>query len=93
MMEGRSILQKISGIETAKREFDEITESLKQKRATMRELFKPGLRTALMVGIGLSVFGQLTGVNAVIYYGPLILEQTGIQLGNALQFQIMFGIY
>jgi MFS transporter, SP family, arabinose:H+ symporter len=89
--EGRSILQRISGIETAKREFEEITESLKQKRGDIRELFKPGLRTALMVGIGLSVFGQLTGVNAVIYYGPLILEQTGIQLGNALQFQIILG--
>ena len=44
-----------------------------------------------MVGVGLSVFGQLTGVNAVIYYGPLILEQAGLQFGNALQFQIMLG--
>lgn len=89
--EGKYILQRISGSATAKRELAEITESLKQKKGTVRELFQPGLRIAMMVGIGLSVFGQLTGVNAVIYYGPLILEQTGIQFGNALQFQIMLG--
>jgi SP family arabinose:H+ symporter-like MFS transporter len=89
---GRSILQKISGTETAEREFEEIRESLQHKKGTVRELLQPGLRTALIAGIGLSVFGQLTGVNAVIYYGPLILEQAGIQFGSALQFQIMLGL-
>jgi SP family arabinose:H+ symporter-like MFS transporter len=89
---GKTILQKISGLGTAKRELEEIKESLRQKQGRLKDLFNPGLRTALMVGIGLSVFGQLTGVNAVIYYGPLILEQAGIQFGNALQFQIILGL-
>ena len=89
---GKAILKRISGVETADREYDEISQSLKQKKVSLTELFKPGLRTALMVGIGLSVFGQLTGVNAVIYYGPVILKQAGIQFGNALQFQIMLGL-
>jgi MFS transporter, SP family, arabinose:H+ symporter len=89
---GKAILQKISGIVTARREFAEIKDSLKQKKGNIRELFKPGLRLALIIGVGLSVFGQLTGVNAVIYYGPVILEQTGIQFGNALQFQIILGV-
>jgi SP family arabinose:H+ symporter-like MFS transporter len=44
------------------------------------------------VAIGLSVFGQLTGINAVIYYGPEILEQAGIQFENALQFQTILGV-
>ena len=89
---GKSILQKISGLGTAKRELEEIKESLRQKKGRLKDLFNPGLRTALMVGVGLSVFGQLTGVNAVIYYGPLILEQAGLQFGNALQFQIILGL-
>jgi len=87
-----SILVRINGTETALRECGEIRESLKKKKGTLRDLFAPGLRKALIVGVGLSVFGQLTGVNAVIYYGPLILEQTGIQFGNALQFQIILGL-
>ena len=89
---GKAILKRISGLETANREYEEISQSLKQNKGSINELFKPGLRTALMVGIGLSVFGQLTGVNAVIYYGPMILQQAGIQFGNALQFQIMLGL-
>ncbi|NOY95421.1 MAG: sugar porter family MFS transporter, partial [Chlorobi bacterium] len=91
-LNGKSILEKISGLEVAKNEFKEILNSFNQEKGKIRELFKPGLRTALMVGIGLSVFGQLTGINAVIYYGPSILEETGIQLGSALQFQVILGI-
>ena len=29
---------------------------------------------ALLVGVMLSVFGQLSGVNIVVYYGPKILD-------------------
>ena len=89
---GKLILERISGIKVAGEEFLEILQSLGEKEGKLKELFKPGLRRALMVAIGLSVFGQLTGINAVIYYGPEILGQAGIQFGNALQFQVILGI-
>jgi SP family arabinose:H+ symporter-like MFS transporter len=89
---GKKILEKISGIKVAEEEFMEIFTSLGQEKGKLRELFRPGLRTALLVAVGLSVFGQLTGINAVIYYGPEILKQAGIQFGNALQFQTILGI-
>ena len=89
---GKSILEKISGIKVAEKEYSEILSSLGQEKGKLRELFRPGLRTALVVAIGLSVFGQLTGINAVIYYGPEILKQAGIQFGNALQFQTILGV-
>jgi SP family arabinose:H+ symporter-like MFS transporter len=89
---GKNILEKISGKKVAEEEYGEILSSLGEEKGSLRELFRPGLRRALMVAIGLSVFGQLTGINAVIYYGPEILKQAGIQFGNALQFQTMLGI-
>jgi SP family arabinose:H+ symporter-like MFS transporter len=89
---GKWILEKISGTRVADEEFKEILSSLGQEKGKLRELFRPGLRTALIVAVGLSVFGQLTGINAVIYYGPEILKQAGIQFGNALQFQTLLGI-
>ena len=89
---GKKILEKISGIKVAEEEFMEILSSLGKEKGKLRELFRPGLRTALLVAVGLSVFGQLTGINAVIYYGPEILKQAGIQFGNALQFQTILGI-
>ncbi len=89
---GKRILEKISGAKVAGEEFTEILRSLGEGKGRLRELFRPGLRIALMVAVGLSVFGQLTGINAVIYYGPEILKQAGIQFENALQFQIILGI-
>ena len=90
--QGRHILEKISGKKVAGAEFEEILQSLGEGKGRIRELFRPGLRRALMIAVGLSVFGQLTGINAVIYYGPEILKQAGIQFGNALQFQTLLGI-
>lgn len=90
--QGKLILEKISGARTAESEFKEILQSLNNKKGALKELFKPGLRKAMFVAIALSVFGQLTGINAVIYYGPQILEQAGIQFENALQFQTILGV-
>lgn len=50
------------------------------------------MRLSLIVGVGLSVFGQFTGVNIIVYYGPTILENAGFQLDSALQFQVAIGI-
>jgi SP family arabinose:H+ symporter-like MFS transporter len=90
--QGRNILEMISGKEVAGKEFNEILQSLRAGKGRLRELFRPGLRRALIIAVGLSVFGQLTGINAVIYYGPEILKQAGIQFENALQFQTLLGI-
>ena len=38
----------------------------------------PGLRPALLVGIGLAVFQQVTGINTIIYYAPEIFQKAGI---------------
>src|SRR5260370_39123845 len=42
------------------------------------DLFNPTVRPALIVGIGLAVFQQITGINTVIYYAPTILQSAGI---------------
>ncbi len=90
--EGFGILSRISGPGVARQEMNEIKTALNQEEGSIRELLKPGFRKALMVGVGLSVFGQLTGINVIIYYGPSILESAGIQLGSALQYQVSLGI-
>lgn len=63
-----------------------------KQKLGIKTLLQPGWRKALAVGVGLSVFGQFTGVNIVIYYGPTILERAGYALSNAIQFQVLIGI-
>ena len=47
------------------------------ERATWGEVFSKRLRKPLMVGIGLAVFQQITGINAIIYYANKIFAQAG----------------
>ncbi|NER13772.1 sugar porter family MFS transporter [Leptobacterium flavescens] len=89
---GYKILEKLNGKTKAEAELKAIRNSLLRKQGNFRELFKPGLRLALLVGLGLSVFGQFTGVNIIVYYGPEILGDAGFNFDNALKFQVAIGL-
>ncbi|CAB4347248.1 unannotated protein [freshwater metagenome] len=62
----------INEIEEASREEDE-------SPATWGEVFSKKLRKPLMIGIGLAVFQQITGINAIIYYANKIFAQAGFE--------------
>ncbi|XP_077231146.1 monosaccharide-sensing protein 2-like [Tasmannia lanceolata] len=44
------------------------------------DLFEPGVKHALMVGIGIQILEQFAGINGVLYYTPQILEQAGVEV-------------
>ena len=90
--EALAILTNVSGVTTACKELAEIQEALTQEGGSIAELLKPGLRLALIIAIGLSIFGQMTGVNIVVYYGPMILKSAGFAVGSALQYQVALGV-
>ena len=46
-------------------------------QASWGEVFSKRLRRPLMIGIGLAVFQQITGINAIIYYADKIFAQAG----------------
>jgi SP family arabinose:H+ symporter-like MFS transporter len=90
--EALDVLARVAGRQQATQQLHEISAALRRQQGTLAELFRPGLRRALMVGVGLSLFGQLTGVNIVVYYGPNILEQAGFAKNASFLFQIGFGV-
>ncbi len=60
-------------------EVKEIHEDLEHNRpAAWSELLMPGLRPALIVGVGLAVLQQVTGINTIIYYAPQIFQKAGL---------------
>lgn len=55
-----------------------------------RELLRPGMRGALIAGVGLAVFQQFVGPNTVLFYTPTIFGYAGIG-GNSLLPTIYIG--
>ncbi|XP_041021002.1 monosaccharide-sensing protein 2-like [Juglans microcarpa x Juglans regia] len=43
-------------------------------------LRQPGVRHALMVGVGIQLLQQFSGINGVLYYTPQILEDAGVEV-------------
>ena len=77
----RAMLARIRGTSDVDIEMREIVEGIERahdQHGHLADLFAPSLRPALIVGIGLAVFQQVTGINTVIYYAPLIIQSSGI---------------
>jgi sugar porter (SP) family MFS transporter len=82
-----SILTRIGGTEHAHAELREIHATLDSgEKGSARELFRPGLRNALIIGVLISVFAQSVGINAVIYYAPVIFMHAGYESASSAIF-------
>jgi sugar porter (SP) family MFS transporter len=75
----RSVLLRIRDNFDVDLEITEIQTSLahQEQRGTWADLLHRHIRPALIVGLGLAVFQQITGINTVIYYAPKILQSAG----------------
>lgn len=72
------VLRKVEPDEDPEALADLISADLNQtERGSYRQLFQRPLRRAGIFVIGMGLLIQITGINAVVYYGPTILSQTG----------------
>jgi SP family galactose:H+ symporter-like MFS transporter len=72
-------LKKVSPDMKIEGELDSISLALSHasKAATWSEALRPEWRRPLMVGLGLAIFQQVTGINAIIYYADQIFGAAG----------------
>jgi sugar porter (SP) family MFS transporter len=49
-----------------------------QRQSGISELLSRRLRRPLIIGIGLAMFQQITGINTVIYFAPTIFQTAGL---------------
>jgi sugar porter (SP) family MFS transporter len=82
--EAMSVLARVGGAALAQRELEEIEAAIATASGSMAQLFKRGLRKALFVSLFLAIASELSGITVVFYYGPDILEKSGLSLGKAL---------
>ena len=80
-----SILEKINGQKKAKEILNDIKSTVHEKT---EKLFTYGV-PVIIIGILLSVFQQVIGINAVLYYAPRMFENAGAEGGGMMQTVIM----
>lgn len=75
--EAMRILERMNGSKQAHVAIEQIRKSLGNEAGSITQLFRPGLRIALLVGIILAILQQVTGINAIMYYAPEIFKHAG----------------
>ncbi len=90
--EAKTILIGLAGESEADREIADIERNLKAEAGGWRLAFASGFKVALVLGILLALLSQFSGINAIIYFGPRIMEQAGLNLGEALGGQVIIGV-
>jgi SP family arabinose:H+ symporter-like MFS transporter len=86
------ILKKTIGEKAGLIEVEQISKGLdKHKKGFFSNLSKRHLPVVYM-GIIIAVFQQVTGINAILYYAPLIFKATGIGTASSLLQTISIGV-
>lgn len=89
-----AVLKKVSDEDAlAEIELLEIENSFADQGASsIRLLFSKMYRPVLLIGIMVAVFQQVTGINAILYYAPVIFKETGLDNASALLQTIGIGV-
>jgi sugar porter (SP) family MFS transporter len=62
------------------------------EKTSFRELFRPAMKLVLVIGVSVAILQQITGINAVFFYAPMIFEQSGIGTNAAFMQAVLVGL-
>ncbi len=93
--EALRIMKQNSSAEEAEKVLASVKENLgeeKPEKVPLSALFKPALRLVLTIGLVIGILQQITGINSVFFYAPMIFEQSGIGTDASFVQAILVGI-
>ncbi|MCJ7591615.1 MAG: sugar porter family MFS transporter [Woeseiaceae bacterium] len=94
--EALQVLERVSGSERAQADLRVIHGSLSldstTDRVPFRQLFRPAMKLVLTIGIAIAILQQITGINSVFFYAPMIFEQSGIGTDASFMQAILVGL-
>ena len=91
-VKARAVLQGV-GAEKVDAELGDIINSLKEETGGGdSKLFQKKYRFVIMCAVLLAVFNQLSGINVIMYYAPLIFEKSGLATDVAMLNTVAVGV-
>ncbi len=94
--EARSTLQRVRGQDDVEDELHEIQEVEEERRQASargwKGLGQPWVRPAIIMGCGMALFTQLSGIEMIVYYSPTILTNVGFDDSGALLVSVALAV-
>jgi len=94
--EALNTFHKVVSVDEAQKQIADVKESLrsdkKKQKTPLGELFKPAMHLVLTIGIVVAILQQITGINSVFFYAPMIFEQSGIGTDASFVQAILVGL-
>jgi sugar porter (SP) family MFS transporter len=90
------VLKQVRAHDRAEAEMAEVRALAEEEREAQTggwsDLGVPWIRRLVLIGIGLGVFQQFTGINSIMYYGTQLLGDAGFSADAAILGNTLFGL-
>ena len=94
--EAYEVMCRFRSEEEAKADIKAVRENLEKdkdkEKASLLEIFKPAFGLVLTIGLVIGILQQITGINSVFFYAPMIFEQSGIGTDASFIQAILVGL-
>lgn len=94
--EALEVMRRAVGEAEARSQIEQIQQSLgteaDRQQAPIAELLLPALRKVLIIGLVVGIVQQITGINAVFFYAPMIFQQSGLGTDAAFTQAVVVGL-
>ncbi|XP_073053310.1 sugar transport protein 8-like [Primulina eburnea] len=92
---GKSALKRIRGVDDVDAEFQQIVVACEQARLVKKpfqKLFKRSGIPPLTIAIFIQIFQQFTGINAIMFYAPVLFQTLGFKTDASLLSSVITGL-
>jgi MFS transporter, SP family, arabinose:H+ symporter len=89
--EARGILARMLDEEAMEQEITRILAMSGAEKGRFVELFQTDNRRPLLIAVGLALFAQFSGINAIMYYAPEVFKMAGDSSRSAFQSAVWVG--
>lgn len=94
--QAQQVMARACGEQQAQKVLNDVRETLARDAAAttgkLADLFKPAMRLVLTIGLAVAVLQQITGINSVFFYAPMIFEQSGIGTDASFMQAVLVGL-